>query len=162
MAYIRLGVGPPLSAKRRGRKILDPGGLQCVATIRAPNFLASDPQVPRRKALREHRLQHCGRPEAARTPSFVSAFTTEVRAVARLNHPNVVEIHEMGTHEGEAFIAMEYVPGVQLRELREAAKETKGELVRLCPPEEDEEPGTCPCTGVAPEECPCGPPCCSL
>ena len=53
----------------------------------------------------------------------------EARLAARINHPNVVEIHEMGTHYGRPFIAMEYVPGVQIRELLVAAKDAQ----RPCP-----------------------------
>ena len=46
----------------------------------------------------------------------------EARLAARINHPNVVEIHELGTDGARPFIAMEYVPGVQLRELSRTLK----------------------------------------
>jgi serine/threonine protein kinase len=36
--------------------------------------------------------------------------------MARLDHPNVVRIYEVGTHEGRAFLALEYVQGRTLRE----------------------------------------------
>jgi phosphate/phosphite/phosphonate ABC transporter binding protein len=45
----------------------------------------------------------------------------EARLAARINHPNVVEIHELGTDGQRPFIAMEFVPGAQLRELCRAA-----------------------------------------
>ncbi len=38
----------------------------------------------------------------------------EAQALARLVHPNVVAIHEIGQHEGRAYVAMEYVDGVTL------------------------------------------------
>jgi serine/threonine protein kinase len=38
-------------------------------------------------------------------------FSTEVAAVARLQHPNVVHIHEVGAVAGRPFFSMEYVPG---------------------------------------------------
>src|SRR5690606_4634381 len=40
----------------------------------------------------------------------------EARALARLSHPNVVQIYEVGVHEDRAYVAMEYVEGQTLRE----------------------------------------------
>jgi tetratricopeptide (TPR) repeat protein len=41
-------------------------------------------------------------------------FCTEAEAVARLQHPNVVQIHAVGEHEGRPFLALEYVGGGSL------------------------------------------------
>lgn len=40
----------------------------------------------------------------------------EAQALARLHHPNVVTVHEVGVHEGVLFVAMEYLPGGTLKQ----------------------------------------------
>jgi serine/threonine protein kinase len=40
----------------------------------------------------------------------------EARAVARLSHPNIVSIHEVGEHDGRPYFAMEFVAGQSLAE----------------------------------------------
>ncbi len=50
----------------------------------------------------------------AKDPSFVKRFAQEARSAAQLNHPNIVTIHAVGRHEGNYFIAMEYVRGESL------------------------------------------------
>jgi serine/threonine protein kinase len=43
-------------------------------------------------------------------------FEAEARAVARLSHPNIIQIYEVGEVEGRPFLALEYVPGQSLAE----------------------------------------------
>lgn len=61
-------------------------------------------------------------PHLAEREQFVEMFFREATVAARINHPNVVQIFELGEHEGIYFIAMEYVDGISLRDL---AKEVK-------------------------------------
>ena len=51
------------------------------------------------------------------SPEFVRRFKNEAEAAARLRHPNIVTIHEVGEHEGQHFFAMEFVDGPHLGEL---------------------------------------------
>lgn len=47
---------------------------------------------------------------------FVQRFRTEAEAAAKLHHPNIVAIHEIGEHEGRHFFSMDYVDGPSLQE----------------------------------------------
>ncbi|HYV35298.1 MAG TPA: serine/threonine-protein kinase [Gemmataceae bacterium] len=44
-------------------------------------------------------------------------FTVEAEAVARIQHPNVVQIHEIGQHDGRPFLCLEFVEGGNLDKL---------------------------------------------
>ncbi len=68
-------------------------------------------------------------PHLAVHESFVDMFLAEARFVARINHPNITQIYELGEDaEGAPFIAMEYVPGSSLRDLLVAAISAGEEL----------------------------------
>ena len=60
-------------------------------------------------------------PHLACEPEIVDMFVAEARFVARLVHPNVVQIHELGEDEQGYFLVMEYVAGCSVRELTAAA-----------------------------------------
>ncbi len=53
------------------------------------------------------------RPELSRTGQ--SKLAAEAQSLARLSHPNVVAVFDVGEHEGQVFVAMEYVEGQSLR-----------------------------------------------
>jgi serine/threonine-protein kinase len=61
-------------------------------------------------------------PHLSREPAFVEMFVNEARLAAVLNHPNVVQIFELGETDGTYFIAMEYVHGRSLRNIRQRAE----------------------------------------
>src|SRR5690606_33899598 len=42
-------------------------------------------------------------------------FGVEARAAARLRHPNIVAVHEVGTDQGQSFIAMDLIEGESLK-----------------------------------------------
>jgi serine/threonine-protein kinase len=53
-------------------------------------------------------------PEYAHHHAFISMFLDEARLAARLTHPNIVQVHDLGQFQGYFFIAMEYVAGSSL------------------------------------------------
>ena len=57
----------------------------------------------------------------AERPAFVEMFLREARLIAQLNHPNVVQIIELGESDGQYFLAMEYIHGLTVRELTRRA-----------------------------------------
>jgi serine/threonine-protein kinase len=47
----------------------------------------------------------------AKDPEFVAMFLDEARTVARINHPNVVQVYELGKDGDDLFLTMEYLEG---------------------------------------------------
>ncbi len=58
-------------------------------------------------------------------------FLNEARLAARLSHPNVVSVQEVGEEDGRLFIAMEYLQGQPLSRLMSRIRKTDEELVPL-------------------------------
>jgi eukaryotic-like serine/threonine-protein kinase len=53
-------------------------------------------------------------PDLAEDQEFVTMFLDEARLVARISHPNVCQVYELGEFDGQYFIAMEYLEGVSV------------------------------------------------
>jgi len=60
--------------------------------------------------------------EAGRDPAFAERFNREARALAKLNHPNIVGVHDFGEAGDLFYFIMEYVDGVNLRQVLQASR----------------------------------------
>jgi eukaryotic-like serine/threonine-protein kinase len=56
-------------------------------------------------------------PHLATDPSFLERFRREARAAAGLTHPNIVAVHDWGEHDEGAFLILQLVDGVSLRDV---------------------------------------------
>ncbi len=74
-------------------------------------YLAEQPSLQRQVAVKVLRR------ELARQSDYVKRFHNEARAVAALVHANIVQIYEVGCEDGVHFIAQEYVPGQNVKQL---------------------------------------------
>ena len=73
-------------------------------------------------------------PERVRDAQFAERFTREAQALAALNHPNIVTIHDFGQAGGFYYLLMEFVDGVNLRQLLRTRKFTPEEALAIVPP----------------------------
>jgi serine/threonine protein kinase len=72
-------------------------------------------------------------PQASGDSGFANRFTREARALARLSHPNIVAVHEFGQAGGLNYFVMEYVEGLNLRQLERAGKLSPREALKIIP-----------------------------
>ncbi len=57
------------------------------------------------------------RPEYAADKEFLERFHNEAQAVARLSHPNIVNIYDIGYEDGNTYLVMEYIEGKNLKQV---------------------------------------------
>lgn len=65
--------------------------------------------------------------------AFAERFAREAKAMARLNHPGIVAIHDFGQVEGLFYFVMEFVDGVNLGELARTQDVSPREALRIVP-----------------------------
>ncbi|MEE1785140.1 Stk1 family PASTA domain-containing Ser/Thr kinase [Streptomyces sp. SP17BM10] len=97
-------IGTLLDGRYRVEQRIATGGMSTV-------YKGTDTRLDRVLALK---VMH---PDLAGDEGFTARFIREAKAVARLAHPNVVNVFDQGADHGQVFLAMEYVPGRTLRDL---------------------------------------------
>ena len=70
---------------------------------------------------------------AGSDPGFAERFAREARALAKLSHPNIVALHEFGHVNGLHYFIMEFVDGLNLRQLEQAGRLSPREALQIIP-----------------------------
>ncbi|WP_425305892.1 Stk1 family PASTA domain-containing Ser/Thr kinase [Agromyces archimandritae] len=97
-------IGRLIDGRYQVRSRIARGGM---ATV----YLATDLRLERRVAIK---IMHG---HLADDNTFKTRFVQEARSAARLAHPNVVNVYDQGQDADSAYLVMEYLPGITLREL---------------------------------------------
>lgn len=122
----REATAPLTVGARLGRHVvlewLGQGGMGVVYT-------AFDPELDRRVAIK---VLHPEPGDGEGSASTKDALLREAQALARVSHPNVVTVYDVGAHEGRVFVSMEYVRGETLADwLRREPRPWRATLARF-------------------------------
>ena len=104
-----------------GYHILRPIGEGGMASV----FLAVQQSLDREVALKVMS------PVLAANAEFASRFVVEGKITAKLQHPNLVTVYDIGSHKGVYYLAAEYVPGGTLKERITAGGLSIGEILDI-------------------------------
>lgn len=66
-------------------------------------------------------------------PAFAERFSREARAMAMMNHPNIIAIYDFGSRDKYYFLVMEYVDGLNLRQLLSTGEIKPADAMQLVP-----------------------------
>src|SRR5947207_3865729 len=93
-----------------------------------------DPRLGRRVAIKTILKSHL---DAGTAKEYSLRFVREAQAVARLNHPNIVQVHDFGEEGEVAYLVMEFISGRELKTYFDAnqrfdLKEAVRLMVELC------------------------------
>ena len=73
-------------------------------------------------------------PERGHESRFAERFAREAELLAKLNHPHIVTIHDFGETDGLFYLVMEFVDGVNLRDLLREGKLEPKQALAIVPP----------------------------
>jgi len=79
-------------------------------------YLADDVSLHRRVAIK---VLH---PALAGDTAFLKRFRAEARAVAALNHPNILQVYDWGEEDGSPYLVLEYLAGGSLRQVYDTGR----------------------------------------
>jgi hypothetical protein len=96
-----MALQPSTIGRYQVRSRLGQGGMGVV-------YLASDPAINRLVAIKLLRIN---------SDEMRARFQREARVIGALQHPNIVTVYDFGDHDGQPYIAMEYVPGETIGEV---------------------------------------------
>jgi hypothetical protein len=74
-------------------------------------YRAHDPEIDRPVAIK---LVHADLLHGEERAAFIARFRREAQAAARCAHPNIVAVYDFALHDGNPFLAMEFVDGMSL------------------------------------------------
>ena len=83
-------------------------------------YLAKDPRINRAVAVKAIPIEKEFEDEELKEARL--RFYREAESAGRLTHPNIITVFDAGEDKGLAYIAMEYVPGIPLKEFTDARK----------------------------------------
>jgi serine/threonine protein kinase len=110
--------GTVVAGKYRVEALLGEGGMSSV-------FRAHHEMMDKAVALKWLRPELSARPEAK------DRFLREARASARIKHPNVVDVHDVGVHDGALFLVMELLEGESFAQLIQSGNISIPSALRL-------------------------------
>jgi serine/threonine protein kinase len=88
-------------------------------------YLARDTKLGRKVALKVIQADALGSKDA------VERFLFEARATARFNHPHIVTVYFVGAHDGQPYLALEYLEGQTLRQRLDQERPGVQETLRI-------------------------------
>jgi hypothetical protein len=97
-------------------ELLGEGGMGAV-------YRARDPRLGRDVAVK---VLH---DDVSRDPAHLKRFEIEARAVASLNHPHVLTVHDVGSHDGVPYVVSELLEGESLREVLSRRTPTQAQVL---------------------------------
>ena len=97
-------------------------------------FAAYDPELDRKVALKLLLPRLTRDADSAIATAARTRLMREAQALAQLNHPHIVAVHDVGEHQGAVWLAMEYVEGDTLSAYLAARRRSWREVLAVMTP----------------------------